>query len=43
MPDGPPPMEEIVPEGVEAPGLEESLEPRTVEEIISASQDKGVA
>jgi DNA-directed RNA polymerase subunit beta' len=43
-PDGPPPMEEIVPEGVETPGLEEGLEPRTVEEIISASQqDKGVA
>src|SRR2546427_1863676 len=42
-PDGPPPVEEVVPEGVETPGLEEGLEPRTVEEIISARQDKGVA
>ncbi len=42
-PDGPPPVEEIAPEGVETPGLEEGLEPRTVEEIISARQDKGVA
>jgi len=42
-PDGPPPVEEVVPEGVETQALEESLEPRTVEEIISARQDKGVA
>src|SRR5207245_11159673 len=42
-PDGPPPMEEVLPEGVEGPALEEGLEPRTVEEIISASQDKGGA
>src|SRR5256885_12189088 len=42
-PDGPPSVEEVVPEGVETPALEEGLEPRTVEEIISARQDKGVA
>jgi len=42
-PDGPPPMEEIIPEGLETPGLEEGLDQRTVEEIISARQDKGVA
>src|SRR5439155_11217265 len=42
-PDGPPTVEEVVPEGVETPALEEGLEPRTVEEIISARQDKGVA
>jgi len=42
-PDGPPPMEEILPEGLEGTGLEEGLDQRTVEEIISARQDKGVA
>jgi len=42
-PDGPPPVEEVLPEGVETPGLEEGLDQRTVEEIISARQDKGVA
>jgi len=43
-PDGPPPVEEVLPEGVETTGLEEGLDQRTVEEIISASgQDKGVA
>jgi DNA-directed RNA polymerase subunit beta' len=42
-PDGPPPMEEILPEGIESTGLEEGLDQRTVEEIISARQDKGVA
>ncbi|HYS06676.1 MAG TPA: DNA-directed RNA polymerase subunit beta', partial [Candidatus Dormibacteraeota bacterium] len=42
-PDGPPTVEEVVPEGVETQALEEGLEPRTVEEIISARQDKGVA
>jgi len=42
-PDGPPPMEEILPEGIEGATLEEGLDQRTVEEIISARQDKGVA
>ncbi len=43
-PDGPPPVEEVLPEGVETTGLEEGLDQRTVEEIISAQgQDKGVA
>jgi DNA-directed RNA polymerase subunit beta' len=42
-PDGPPPMEEILPEGLEGTGLEEGIDQRTVEEIISARQDKGVA
>jgi len=42
-PDGPPPMEDILPEGIEGTGLEEGLDQRTVEEIISARQDKGVA
>jgi hypothetical protein len=36
-------MEEILPEGIESTGLEEGLDQRTVEEIISARQDKGVA
>jgi DNA-directed RNA polymerase subunit beta' len=42
-PDGPPVLEDVLPEGLEAPGLEEGLDQRTVEEIISARQDKGVA
>jgi len=43
-PDGPPPVEEVLPEGVETTGLEEGIDQRTVEEIISAqAQDKGVA
>ena len=42
-PDGPPPVEEVLPEGVESAGFEEGLDQRTVEEIISARQDKGVA
>ena len=42
-PDGPPPMEDILPEGLEGAVLEEGLDQRTVEEIISARQDKGVA
>jgi DNA-directed RNA polymerase subunit beta' len=42
-PDGPPPMEEILPEGLEGTGIEEGIDQRTVEEIISARQDKGVA
>jgi DNA-directed RNA polymerase subunit beta' len=42
-PDGPPPVEEVLPEGVETPSLEEAIDQRTVEEIISARQDKGVA
>ncbi len=42
-PDGPPLMEDILPEGIEGTGLEEGLDQRTVEEIISARQDKGVA
>ncbi len=42
-PDGPPPVEEVLPEGVETPGFEEGLDQRQVEEIISARQDKGVA
>ena len=43
-PDGPPPVEEILPEGVETTGLEEGLDQRTVEEIISAQgRGKGVA
>ena len=41
-PDGPP-MEEILPEGPESPSLEEGIDQRTVEEIISARQDTGVA
>jgi DNA-directed RNA polymerase subunit beta' len=42
-PDGPPPVEEMLPEVLEGTGLEEGIDQRTVEEIISARQDKGVA
>ncbi|HEU4401990.1 MAG TPA: DNA-directed RNA polymerase subunit beta', partial [Candidatus Polarisedimenticolia bacterium] len=42
-PDGPPPVEEVLPEGIETPSLDEAIDHRTVEEIISARQDKGVA
>ncbi|MCZ6697109.1 MAG: DNA-directed RNA polymerase subunit beta', partial [Acidobacteria bacterium] len=42
-PDGPPPVEDLLPEGIETSGIEESIDQRTVEEIISARQDKGVA
>jgi DNA-directed RNA polymerase subunit beta' len=41
-PDGPP-VEDILPEGLESPSLEEGIDQRTVEEIISARQDTGVA
>jgi DNA-directed RNA polymerase subunit beta' len=42
-PDGPPTVEDSLPEGVEAGSLEEAIDQRTVEEIISARQNKGVA
>jgi DNA-directed RNA polymerase subunit beta' len=42
-PDGPPPMEELLPEVMEGATLDEGIDQRTVEEIISARQDKGVA
>ena len=42
-PDGPPPVEELLPEVLEGTPLEEGIDQRTVEEIISARQDKGVA
>ncbi|MFQ5878058.1 MAG: DNA-directed RNA polymerase subunit beta' [Acidobacteriota bacterium] len=42
-PDGPPPVEDVLPEAVETAGLEEGLDQRTVEEIISARQDQGAA
>jgi DNA-directed RNA polymerase subunit beta' len=42
-PDGPPPMEELLPDVLEGTTLDEGIDQRTVEEIISARQDKGVA
>jgi hypothetical protein len=41
-PDGPP-VQEALPEGLETPGIEEGIDQRSVEEIISARHDTGVA